>query len=88
MTNDGGETWKKVLYIDAEHGCADMDIDVNNPKHCIRDDVKFLRRPWMFVVGSEKTGVFRSVDGGRTWTQLGTLANSGLPKNSDGSACA
>jgi photosystem II stability/assembly factor-like uncharacterized protein len=35
----------------------------------------------MFISGSEKTGVFRSVDGGRTWTQLNTLPNNGLPKN-------
>src|SRR5918912_1612374 len=31
MTTDGGETWAKNLYIDAEHGVADMDIDPSNP---------------------------------------------------------
>jgi photosystem II stability/assembly factor-like uncharacterized protein len=77
MTNDGGDSWKKVLYIDADHGCADMDIDVNNPNVLYATMWKFLRRPWMFTSGSEKTGVFRSLDGGRTWTQLG----GGLPKN-------
>ncbi len=77
MTSDGGESWKKVLYIDADHGCADMDIDVNNPNVLYATMWKFLRRPWMFTSGSEKTGVFRSLDGGKTWSQLTT----GLPKN-------
>src|SRR5215471_19286073 len=76
MTTDGGETWKKMLYIDAEHGCADMDIDVSNPNVLFATMWRFDRKPWRFVSGSEKTGVFRSLDGGRTWKQLQT----GLPK--------
>ena len=77
MTTDGGETWKKVLYIDAEHGCADMDIDPNNPNIVYAAMWRFDRKPWRFLSGSEKTGVFRSTDGGRTWSQLTT----GLSKN-------
>src|SRR6266446_4702329 len=70
MTTDGGETWKKVLYIDAEHGCADLDIDVNNPNILYATMWRFDRKPWRFISGSENTGVFRSTDGGRTWKQL------------------
>ncbi|HKE28769.1 MAG TPA: hypothetical protein VKB88_40745 [Bryobacteraceae bacterium] len=76
MTTDGGQTWNKTLYIDSQHGCADMDIDGNNPNVLFATMWRFERKPWMFISGSEKTGVFRSVDGGRTWTQLQT----GLPK--------
>jgi photosystem II stability/assembly factor-like uncharacterized protein len=76
MTTDGGETWRKTLFIDAEHGCADMDIDVNNPNILFATMWRFDRKPWRFISGSEKTGVFRSTDGGRTWKQLTT----GLPK--------
>jgi photosystem II stability/assembly factor-like uncharacterized protein len=77
MTPDGGETWKKVLYIDAEHGCADMDIDSTNPNILYATMWRFDRKPWRFISGSEKTGVFRSMDGGRTWKQLA----GGLAKN-------
>lgn len=70
MTTDGGETWKKVLYIDAEHGSADMDIDASNPNILYATMWKFERRPWRFTSGSEKTGVFRSTDAGHTWKQL------------------
>lgn len=76
MTTDGGETWKKTLYIDAEHGCADLDIDVNNPNILYATMWRFDRKPWTFISGGEKTGVFRSLDAGRTWTQL----TNGLPK--------
>ena len=77
MTSDGGETWKKVLYIDSEHGCADLDIDQANPNILYATMWKFDRKPWRFISGSSKTGVFRSVDGGRTWKQL----TNGLPKD-------
>jgi photosystem II stability/assembly factor-like uncharacterized protein len=76
MTTDGGETWKKTLFIDAQHGCADLDIDQQNPNVLYATMWRFERKPWTFVSGSEKTGVFRSLDGGRTWKQLTT----GLPK--------
>lgn len=77
MTTDGGETWKKTLYIDAEHGCADMDIDVTNPNILYATMWRFDRKPWRFLSGSDQTGVFRSTDGGRTWRQL----SNGLAKN-------
>jgi photosystem II stability/assembly factor-like uncharacterized protein len=76
MSTDAGETWKKVLYIDAEHGCADLDMDVNNPNILYATMWRFDRKPWTFTSGSEKTGVFRSLDAGHTWTRLTT----GLPK--------
>ena len=47
-----------------------MDIDVNNPNILYATMWKFWRRPWTFISGSEKTAVFRSLDAGRTWTQL------------------
>ena len=64
-------------YIDADHGCADMDIDVNNPNILYATMWKFWRRPWTFISGDEKTAVYRSLDAGRTWTQL----SAGLPEN-------
>ncbi len=75
-TTDGGKTWEKVLYIDEEHGVADLEIDPANPNILYAAMWKFQRNPWTFVSGSEKGGVFKTVDGGETWTKL----TEGLPK--------
>jgi photosystem II stability/assembly factor-like uncharacterized protein len=76
VTNDGGRTWAKTLYIDDEHGVADMDIDPQNPNVVYAAMWKFRRTPWTHTSGSERGGVFRSLDGGRTWKKL----EAGLPK--------
>jgi photosystem II stability/assembly factor-like uncharacterized protein len=76
VTNDGGRTWAKTLFIDNEHGVADMDIDPVNPNIVYAAMWKFKRTPWTHTSGSESGGVFRSTDGGRTWRKL----DKGLPK--------
>ncbi len=76
MTTDGGKSWTKTLFVDAEHGISDMDIDPQNPNILYAGVWRFERKPWTFVSGSEKGGVFRSIDGGRTWSKL----TNGLPK--------
>ncbi len=76
MTTDGGKTWQKTLYIDPEHGVADMDIDPSNPNVVYAAMWSFERKPWTHRSGSEKGGVFRSIDGGRTWKKI----TEGLPK--------
>jgi photosystem II stability/assembly factor-like uncharacterized protein len=76
VTHDGGRTWAKTLYVDAAHGIADMDIDPQNPNVLFAAVWKFERKPWTHTSGSEQGGVFRSIDGGRTWTKL----TNGLPK--------
>jgi photosystem II stability/assembly factor-like uncharacterized protein len=76
MTTDGGKTWTRTLYVDREHGVSDLDIDPTNPNILYAAMWSFERKPWTFRSGSEKGGVFRSIDGGRTWKKLTT----GLPK--------
>ncbi|HLG15575.1 MAG TPA: hypothetical protein VJH03_13905 [Blastocatellia bacterium] len=76
MTTDGGKTWQKTLYIDAEHGASDLEVDPNNPNILYAGMWSFERKPWTFRSGSEKGGVYRSLDGGRTWNKL----TNGLPK--------
>jgi photosystem II stability/assembly factor-like uncharacterized protein len=74
-SEDGGETWQKVLYVDDRHGVADMDLDPQNPNVVFAAMWLFERRPWTHRSGSDKGGVFRSVDGGKTWKKL----ERGLP---------
>jgi photosystem II stability/assembly factor-like uncharacterized protein len=76
MTTDGGKTWQKTLFIDQQHGVADLDIDAANPNILYAAMWSFERKPWTFRSGSEQGGVFKSIDGGRTWNKL----TEGLPK--------
>ena len=76
MTTDGGKTWTKTLYIDNQHGVADLEIDPTNPNILYAGMWSFERKPWTHRSGSEKGGVYKSIDGGRTWNKL----TNGLPK--------
>lgn len=76
MTTDGGKNWEKVLYTDDRHGVADLDIDWQNPNILYAGLWYFERKPWTFRSGDEAGGVYKSVDGGRTWKRL----SEGLPK--------
>jgi len=76
MTTDGGKTWTKTLYIDNQHGAADLEIDPTNPNILYAGMWSFERKPWTHRSGSEKGGVYKSIDGGRTWNKL----TNGLPK--------
>jgi photosystem II stability/assembly factor-like uncharacterized protein len=76
MTTDGGKTWAKTLFIDNEHGISDLEIDASNPNILYAAVWRFERKPWTFVSGSEKGGVYKSIDGGKTWNKL----TNGLPK--------
>lgn len=75
LTTDGGKTWRKTLYLDPSHGVADMDIDPVNPNIVYAAMWHFERKPWTFTSGSEKGGIFKSIDGGQTWKRL----TKGLP---------
>ncbi len=74
-TEDGGETWEKVLYLDDVHGVSDMDMDPSNPNVLFAGLWRFDRKPWTHTTGSEEGGVWRSVDGGDTWDEV-----EGLPE--------
>ncbi len=75
-TTDAGKTWKKVLYLDADTGCSDIDIDSQNPRILYAGMYTYRRKPWRFDSGGGGTALYRSKDGGDTWEKL----TQGLPK--------
>ncbi len=77
-TRDGGKTWKKVLYRSETAGASDLSIDPNNPRIIYASFWEAIRRPWELVSGGPGSGLFRSNDGGETWTEISR--NKGLPK--------
>jgi photosystem II stability/assembly factor-like uncharacterized protein len=81
-TTDGGQTWRKVLYRDASTGISDVDVDPNDPNVLYAAFWHAFRTPWSLESGGSGGGIFKSTDGGETWTEL--TGNPGLPKGALG----
>ncbi len=81
VTDDGGKTWKKTLYAGPESGVSDMAMDPQNPNVVYAGIWQFQRRPWTFVSGGDADGLYKSTDGGTTWTKL---TGHGLPTDTTG----
>ena len=76
-TVNGGDTWERVLYVDSTTGAADLAMDPENPRILYAAMYDFQRKPWSFRSGGPGGGLYRSADGGDTWTNL----NEGAPAN-------
>lgn len=74
-TSDGGQTWELVHHIDSNTGCCDVLLDPQNPDVVYAAFYDRLRTPYSFTSGGPKGGIFKSVDGGKTFKQL----KKGLP---------
>jgi photosystem II stability/assembly factor-like uncharacterized protein len=79
-TTDGGKTWKRVLYADADTGCSDLSVDPQDPAILFAGLWQFRRTPWSFYSGGKGSGLYKSVDGGETWREL----EAGLPAGEKG----
>jgi photosystem II stability/assembly factor-like uncharacterized protein len=79
-TTDGGKTWRNVLAVDTNTGAADLVLDPSNPDVMYAATHQRERRAYNFVGGGPGSGVWKSTDGGETWTRLA----NGLPKSDIG----
>jgi photosystem II stability/assembly factor-like uncharacterized protein len=77
-TTDGGKTWKKILYVNATTGAADMVADPTNPEKIIVSMWEHERKPWTFISGGPGSGIYMTFDGGDTWKKLSS--EDGIPK--------
>jgi photosystem II stability/assembly factor-like uncharacterized protein len=77
-TVDGGKTWRKVLYVDAKTGAADMVGDPGNPNKLFVAMWDYRRWPWLFRSGGPGSGLYVTMDGGETWKRY--TEEDGMPK--------
>ena len=77
-SKDGGTTWERVLFRNDSTGAVDLWIDRTNPDVIYAALWQVYRTPWKLWSGGPGSGLFKSTDGGTTWTEL-TRA-PGLPK--------
>ena len=80
-TTDGGKTWDRVLFIDENTGCSDLEMDPSNPRVLFAGMWQFEIKTWGRDSGGPSSGVFVSRDGGSKWERL---SGSELPKTPHG----
>ena len=75
-STDGGKSWRNTLYVDENTGCADLNMDPNNPRILYAAMWDHRRLPWAVQSGGKGSGLYKSTDGGESWFKI----QEGLPK--------
>ncbi len=81
-SRNGGKSWERVLFVNADAGAVDLALDPVNPRVLYASTWRVRRRPWTLESGGPGSGLWKSTDGGDTWRELSR--KPGLPKGTLG----
>ena len=79
-TTDGGASWTRILDIDQYTGINEFVVDPTNPNNIVATSYQRRRHVWTLINGGPGSGIHKSTDGGKTWTNV----KSGLPSDNMG----
>lgn len=75
-STDGGQSWKRTLYVDENTGVSSLSLDFQNPRILYAATWQHRRYPWKVESGGPGSALWKSTDGGETWKKL----SGGLPE--------
>jgi len=81
-STDGGKSWEQILFRSEQAGAIDLSMDPNNPRILYASFWEAYRDFWSLNSGGPGSSIYRSTDGGDTWTEL--TNKPGLPKGTLG----
>lgn len=81
-STDGGKSWRRTLFANANAGAVDLVIDPNNARVLYATTWRVNRTPYSLNSGGEGSKVWKSTDAGESWTELST--NKGFAKGTLG----
>jgi photosystem II stability/assembly factor-like uncharacterized protein len=70
-TTDGGQTWRKVLYVSDQVGAMDVELQPGNPNVVYAWMSRLERKPWTIISGAREGGFYKSTDGGEKFSKIG-----------------
>lgn len=76
-TENGGESWDKVLFVSDSSGITDLEFAPDDPNTIYAVSWRVDRKPWSIISGGREGGVYRSTDGGANWDHI----TAGLPND-------
>ena len=79
---DGGTSWKKVLFANADAGAVDLIMDPENPDILYASTWRVRRTPYDFSSGGEGSALWKTTDGGATWNEISK--SEGFPEGTLG----
>ncbi|MEN0004151.1 MAG: hypothetical protein AAF798_08410, partial [Bacteroidota bacterium] len=88
-TIDGGKNWEKVLYLNDKIGFSDVEFLPHNPDILFATAWKAERKPWTIISGgtNEEGGIYKSIDGGKSWDKITAGLPTGLIGKIDVALC-
>ncbi len=84
-SRDGGAHWERVLFGSDQAGAVDLAMDPRDPRVLYASLWEVYRKPWLLSSGGPHSGLFKSTDGGTTWTDISRAP--GMPKGLLGKIC-
>jgi len=81
-SKNGGKTWEQILFRSDKAGAIDLAMDPTNPRILYAAFWETRRTFWNLSSGGPDSSLYKSTDGGDTWTEL--TNNPGLPKGLKG----